>query len=287
MKIINLSKIICLLILLSLITTVESTSIEQLDKESTSFDDDVPIWNNGDSWTYSIDSFTVDRSDSSNTFIIEGKIDNFRWTVADTSGSKYKVDFSGKLDATYEFYLASAKLSVKGIFNPSLTRLKGSIFFEKSNLEISSFNADIIGITSAIISPIPIPIPIPIRISADGNLDTPMPILDFPLADWKLPWALPEINVVTETKVGGILGIIGVPITFSTHYDWTPLAFWCLGQESVSVQAGTFDAWEISSIIGDYFQYYYAPSVGNIIKINVDLYTTKLSGQLKDTNLPH
>lgn len=287
MKVKTISILICTMFILSLVTTVESAVIQQQGKEPMSFDDDVPTWNNGDSWTYTIDSFTVDKSDSTNIFIIDGKIDNFKWTVVDTSGSNYKVDFSGKLDASYEFYLASANLYVTGSFNPSLTRFSGSIFFQKTNLEVSSFNADIISISPAIISPIPFPIPIPIRLTANGNLDTPMPVLDFPLTDLKLPWSLPEINVVTEAKIGGIFGVIGVPITFSTHYDWIPLAFWCLGQEIVNVEAGTFTAWEISSIIGDYFEYFYAPSVGNLVKMNVDIYNTHISGELKDTNIPH
>jgi hypothetical protein len=281
------SYLIFLLLIFNTVIVAQAITDEPKNIDSTSFDDDVPTWNVGDSWTYNINDFTYERNDAGNRFYVDGKINNLKWTVSDTSGSTYEVDISGKLDASYEIYFAAAGLSVTGSFNPAMTRLRGSINFEKTNLQITSFNANIVGITSAVISPIPIPIPIPFKMTVDGSLDTPLPFLDFPLADWKLPWALPEINVVLDTKFGGILGLISFPVTFNTHYAWTPLAFWCLGQQSVTVPEGTFDAWEISSIIGDYFEYFYAPDVGNIIKINVDIGIAKASGELIATNIPH
>ncbi len=287
MKTKAISFLICLLMLFSFAIVAESTTVNLGQKTPASLDDDVPTWNNGDSWTYDIDSFTYNRNDAGNNFNVDGKIEDLKWTVSDTSGTTYTVDITGKLDATYSVYFAPASLSISGKFNPSMTKLKGTIIFGKTNLEVKSFKANIVGITSATISPIPIPIPIPIKMSVDGTLDTPLPYLDFPLATWKLPWALPEINVVLDTEFGGIFGIIKFPVTFQTHYDWTPLAFWCLGLQSVTVPEGTFDAWEISSIIGEYFEYYYAPAVGNLVKIDVDIGIAKASGELVATNIPH
>ena len=95
---------------------------------------------------------------------------------------------------------------------------------------------------------------------------------------------MPEMDIEMQSKFGGILGLLKIPITIKTHYDWIPLAFSCLNMESVNVGAGTYDAWKIKSIIGDFFEYYYAPVVGNLIKIDVNMPKGGIQGELIDTN---
>ena len=97
---------------------------------------------------------------------------------------------------------------------------------------------------------------------------------------------MPEMDITLQTNFGGIFGLIKIPIKFTTHYSWTPLAFTCLNMESVTVTAGTYDAWKIQSLIGDYFEYYYAPAVGNLIKIDVNMPRGGIHGELIDSNYP-
>ena len=285
MKIKILGIMICMLVMLSVATVAEPIKIKQISKGTTTFNDDVPIWSVGDSWTYTINNFTVDYDVSGQKMFMDGKIDDFEWTVADTSGSTYEVDFTGKLTAEYEISLSSSSmtLNVIGTFKPILTRLTGNIVFSKSDLEIEDIYAEIKGITMAKISPIPIPLPIPFKLVIDGDLSTAFPILDFPLSTLKT-WALPDINVEMKAQMGGIFGLIKIPVTFQTHYSWMPLAFWCWSKESITVEAGTFDAWEISSIIGGFFEYHYAPSIGNLVKIDITMPNGNINGELKSTN---
>lgn len=288
MKIKILGIMVCILVILSVAAVAEPIKIKQISKGTTSFDDDAPTWNVGDSWTFTINDFTVDYNESGQKMFMDGKIDDFEWTVASTSGISYEVDFTGKLTADYEVYLSSpsATLYVTGTFKPTLTSLTGTIIFTKSNLEIEDINAEIKGITMATISPIPIPLPIPFKLTLDGDLSTVFPIFDFPLHALKT-WALPDINIQMNAQFGGIFGLIKIPVTFPVHYPWTPLAFWCWSMESINVEGGDFDAWEISSIIGGFFEYYYAPSVGNLIKIDATMPNGEIHGELKSTTIPH
>ena len=276
---------VCMLVMLSVAAVAGPTKIKQISNETTNFDDDVPTWNDGDSWTYTINNFTVDYEVSGQKMFMDGKIDDFEWTVADTSGSTYEVDFTGKPTADYEIYLSSSSMTlwVTGTFKPALTRITGTITFTKSDLEIEDVYAEIKGITMAKISPIPIPLPIPFKLTLNGDLSTVFPIFDFPLSTLKT-WSLPDIDIEMNVQMGGIFGLIKIPVTFQTHYSWTPLAFWCWSKESITVEAGSFDAWKISSIIGGFFEYYYAPSVGNLVKIDATIPNGNIHGELKSTN---
>lgn len=92
------------------------------------------------------------------------------------------------------------------------------------------------------------------------------------------------MDIITDINVGGIFGIFKIPLIAYTHYSWTPLAFSCLYKTSITVGAGTFDAWRILSLVGGYFDYYYAPSVGNIVKIDVNMPHGGIEAELKTTN---
>jgi hypothetical protein len=285
MKIKIIGIIFCTLIMIHM--SVMATSIPK-NQNSITLNDDVPTWNVGDSWTYTINNFAIHYNVSGQKMFMDGYIDDFNLNVADTSGTNYKVDFTGKLTGAYDIYFSTTSLTldVEGTFKPTLTRFKGSIFFSKSDLEIEDITGEIMGITMAKISPLPISLPIPFKLSLDGDFTTKLPIFDFPLHGLKI-WALPEIDIIMKAQFGGIFGLINIPVTFQTHYSWTPLAFWCWSMESITVEAGTFDAWRISSIIGDYFEYYYAPSIGNVVKVEVSLPNGDVLGELKTTTITH
>jgi hypothetical protein len=277
-----ISVLVCILVIPSFLVSAEPIDII---KKPSNYDDDVPIWNNGDSWTYSVSEFWVNFTYEGKNIKMVGKIDDFKWTVTDTSGSSYKVDITGEITANYDITLpvGSLVLYFSGKINPTWTNLKGTIIFGKSNLEIEDFNAEITGMTSIKIHPIPINLPILVKITANADLSTSFPLFDFPLHVLKL-WNMPEIDVITNFNLGGIFGLIKIPIIISTHYDWIPFAFTCLYQESVTVEAGTYDAWLIKSLLDDFFEYYYSPAVGNIVKIDVNMPRGGIEAQLKTTD---
>ncbi len=278
--------IICLLVFMLVIPSFIATAnnIETI-RPTSNQSDDVPIWNVGNSWTFSISEFSVDYTYGDLSIVMNGKIDDFKWTVSDTSGSNYIVDVEGKVTATFAgaFPLGENVINVEGDIKPNLNKITGKIIFTKTHLEIVDFNAEIKGIANVKILPLSFKLPLPIKIIANADLSTVFPLFNFPLHLLKF-WNMPEMDIDLHTAFGGILGLIQIPISFYTHYSWTPLAFSILVQESITVPAGTYDAWRIQSIIGDFFEYYYAPAVGNLIKIDVNMPRGGIQGELIDTN---
>ena len=271
-----------------LLTTSISVALpqSQLLSQTTSFDDNVPVWEVGDSWTYTVDSLTINYDNQGQKVFIDGRIDDFTWTVTDTSDSSYyTVDFTGKLTANYDliFSSGSGTIHLTGTFKNTLVRLKGTILFTKDNLQIHEVNAEIKGLTAGIIAPLKIPLPIPFKLIMNSGLSVDFPLFEFPLSSFKF-WSMPDLNVAMHAWIGGIFGIIGFPSTFSIQYSWTPLAFYCQDKRDVTVAAGTFSAYKISTVIGEFFEYYYAPEVGNIIKIDATLQNGAVSAELKSTN---
>ena len=136
MKIKIFGIIVFMLLITSAITVVGNTNIKQKQNiGSTLLDDDVPVWNVGDSWTYTIDDFTFDYEVEGTKIYFDGEIDDFTWTVADTSGSTYEVDFTGKLNCVYEVYLSfpSASIYLIGSMKNALTSMDGTLVFTKSD----------------------------------------------------------------------------------------------------------------------------------------------------------
>jgi hypothetical protein len=272
-------------LLVNIVSVAEPISDNFKKSQTTNLDDPVPTWKVKDSWTYTIHDFTIDYEYDSLKIFLTGRIDDFKWTVKDTSGGEYKVAVSGKIAATtYDVYLpfSSSVLHISGSIKPLLTKLSGTIIFSQLDLELKDISAKIIGITAAKIGPIPIALPIPIKISLDSELSTILPIFDFPLYDNKF-WNLPSIVIKGKVNAGGIFGIINYPITITKSYSFIPLAFHCHPKNDITVEAGTYSAYKITSILFDMFEYYYAPSVGNIIKIDATMPNGEIHGELKST----
>jgi hypothetical protein len=279
--------LVSMLVIPSIIVSGEQVN----DKKVTSnAPDDVPIWQKGDSWTYTISSFYVNYSYGGRKILMNGRIDDLKWIVSDVTDTTYVVSVTGVVSANYniEAPVGNLILRVSGIINPSSNTLRGTIIFNKANLHVVDIDATLLGISSVSFYDLPISIPLPIRITANGGLSVPFPLFDFPLHVLKF-WNLPEIDLTGELSFGGIFGLIKIPMTLTRHYDFTLLAFSCLYQAPIEVGAGTFDAWRIMSLIGGYYEYYYAPSVENIIKFEVNLANGGAQGELKSFELstPH
>ena len=249
--------------------------------------DDVPVWSTGNTWTYTVNSITVNYNQGGQQILMQGSIDDFTWTVTDTTGDYYTVAFTGKLSATYDLLLNSqtSTIHLVGSFTPTLTRLKGTIQFTKSNLQVHAVSFQLLGITMTKINSLSFSLPLPFKLVSQGSLTTDFPLFDFPLYMLKF-WDLPDLTLTMSSTFGGIFGLIQIPFTVSVHYSWMPLAFFTLGTEDVTVPAGTYNAYKIQSLIGDYFVYYYASDVGNIVKIDATLPNGALHAELKSTNYP-
>ena len=281
-----ISILLSIIFILSIGAGANSVSKIESKKQSSLIDDPVPVWTNGDSWTYKIDSLIFDYEYGNLQIRLNGKIDDFKWTVSSTDGSDYVVDLDGKLTASIvEVYLpfSSSVLHIRASINPALSKITGSIVFSQSDLEIKDVSAEIKGIAFGKIDPIPINLPIPFKVTADTLFSTVLPVFDFPLYGHKF-WNMPALDITTNIVAGGILGLFKYPLTIYSSFSWIPLAFHCKPKTSVTVAAGTYDAYEITSLLFSIFEYYYAPSVGNIVKIDANMPNGEIHGELKSTN---
>ena len=279
---------IAIVVGLFILITGISTAQQPTPAPVAPLDDNVPEWQVGNSWTYVVHNLAVTYDVSGQKILINGTIDDFTWTVTNISDpTYYTVGFTGKLTASYDIKVTSisGNLQVKGTFKPSLTHLKGTILFTKSDLKIHGVTAEIKGLTAAVIAPLKIPLPIPFKITAYGDFSDDFPLFDFPLSSNKY-WSMPNLQITMQANAGGILGIFSFPITFGTEYSWTPFAFHCQDKRDVTVPAGTYNAYKISSLFGEYFDYYYAPDIGNLIKIDASLQNGAVSAELTATNYP-
>jgi hypothetical protein len=250
-------------------------------------EDDVPIWSVGNTWTYTVNNITVRYNQGGQRILMDGTIEDFTWTVTDTTGEYYTVALTGKLSATYDILLNSQTTAVHlvGSFTPTLTRLKGTLQLTKSNLQVHAISLQLLGITMTKINSLSFSLPLPFKLVSQGSLTTDFPLFNFPLYMLKF-WDLPDLTLTMSSTFGGIFGLIQIPFTVNVHYSWMPLAFFTLGKEDVTVPAGTYNAYKVQSLIGDYFVYYYASGVGNIVKIDVTLPNGALHAVLKSATYP-
>jgi hypothetical protein len=97
----------------------------------------------------------------------------------------------------------------------------------------------------------------------------------------------PELAVLLpDVDLSDALDVLGVGSFF--EIPEIPYAFVCLQRDNITVEAGTFDAYNIS-IAGGLAECYYAPDAGNVIKIEGNLqdllpYVTDISMELVETN---
>jgi hypothetical protein len=266
-------------------TLAKNIDIQQQSYQSISLDDNVPVWNISDQWTYTVHNFSVHYNQGGQLIYMNGKISDFTWEVTDTAGDFYTVAVTGKVSATYNITLSAqtSTLHLTGSFKPTLTRFKGTIQLTKSDLEIHDLSIQLRGISKMKINSIPFGILFPFKLTTEGDLSDDFPLFDFPLYEFKF-WNLPDLTITMSSTFGGIFGIIQIPFTVGVHYSWTPLAFFTLDKQDVTVDAGTYSAYHIQSLIGDYCDYYFAPVVGNIVKFNLTLTNGEIQGELTSTN---
>lgn len=181
---------------------------------STSYDDDVPVWEVGNKWTYKIDDFNLnikDQNISENLSIyIHGAIQNFPLEVVDTSGGLYQLEFHAEISGDYaiEIDFGDGPINITGDLTDTTTA--GSIFFNKTNLGIVQANVEISGRLTVNVNEQPYfnlsffpRIPIPATINVNADFDVPYTILDFPLntSNFPLIWGLPATNITLNGTV--------------------------------------------------------------------------------------
>lgn len=212
-----LSIIICIMLLTTFFAVAKNNDhIEHKElKEETLpliFDDDLPIWETGDSWTYNIDNveFAIDDENLSEDFtlIFNLQIGEFTIEVADDSGDFYTTEILETAltgDYILNLDLGDGPIIITGDFEDTI--LTGIIEVNKADLGIAEFDIMIDGRLTVNVEEQPYiersvfpKIPIPATITLQIGMDPPLALLNFPM-EAPSAWGLPALTA----SIGGTI----------------------------------------------------------------------------------
>ena len=326
--------VICIMLMTTFLTVAKNDQPLDIkykpnETEVVSFDDDVPIWEISDIWTYRIDDIIIDFEEENQTIHINLQIDSLSLEVIDDTGDSYKLSINAEVSGTCDAYFDFGDGPVNITARLESTPVSGDISFVKSNLGMEELNVYMEGHLQVnvleqpyIDLPFSIPeIPVPGIISLNVDFENPFAILDFPLNTTKI-WNLSSTNFSVDgeiksiwlnilnfvNKIASIFGVELLPPELAEllpifdigdalnaldvgnvfEIPAIPYAFACFNRSNVTVEAGTYDAYNIT-IVGGLASVYYAPEAGNIIRISGKLeellpYIKDISMELIETN---
>ena len=241
------------------------------DIKYVSLDDNAPVWDIGNSWTYDVNRFQANFTASGALIGFDTSIDDLIVELIGYPGSSYILGLSGRIKGTFRFESGEGRV-LKG--NLLFTKISGDIKFRQSDLAVEELHIVIKGIVLLTeYSPqIQIPIPFPLTITINVIQITPRPVIDFPLYDGK-EGMINETSISTNIKFGSIvLQILSLFIgdipneIFCKETFNLPMFDYNVNSENISVGAGNFNAYNIGFVWGLFGSVFYAPSVGNFVK---------------------
>ena len=235
-------------------------------------EDVVPYWKLGDLWTYDVNRFQVVFYASGALIDLDSSIDDFTTELIGYTESSYILKLSGRIKGNFQ-YESGEGIVLKG--NLLYTKASGYAYFRKNDLSSEGIQFVINGITLLTNHPlkIPIPIPIPLTITINVNQSTPRPFIDFPLFDGK-QGLINETNISVSIKFESIIFRIlslffaDIPneIFYEENFD-IPMLNYLAETEIISIETGTIDTYNISFNWNLFGSVYYAPLLGNIVKV--------------------
>ena len=221
-------------------------------------EDELPIWKNGDSWTYRFD-FSFEIEEEGFDIDISIRINDLQWTVISESGSSYQMDLEGNVQGNFFIDVESIPRITATL---QQTQLDGTAFIEKQNLGMQSFDMNIDGKIKFGI----IPVSLELVLSMDFN-PTYSP-LDFPLYPGK-QWTVNGTTIMTE----GYIQLTGISTIFPDipdRFDIPEIDPYiseniatCSQKENITVDFGTYEAYNIS--IGTSHSIFYGPIAGSFL----------------------
>jgi len=188
----------------------EKTNVGNLDEV------EVPEWNKGSSWIYSIDDFNFNFAEISGRDVnLQFKSDDVEFSVIGVTNKEYFVNLIAEdleLFLDLNFDLFNNKKPLKLTLELVDTKMNGEIIFNKDNLGITSTKIEIKAAldTEALLQNINFDIPsivpnvikkIPLTISLDLSFDNPFEVFKYPLSIEK-GWGFDEniINIEGTVK---------------------------------------------------------------------------------------
>ncbi len=324
--------IVCLMMMTSILAVAKNTDTKQFNNLTKQInmllidEDNVPIWNEGDKWSYKLDTISIDFQKEDLYFHLEARSDSLNIKVTEVTEDSYVLNIYAPIDGYFSFVTAIegvGPINVTGEFKDTLqgSTIGGSITFNKTDLALKQANIIINGRVLLKFIEIPYypfnltpPIPIPLKANLDIKLGNYIPIIDFPINTSNF-WGIPATNLTLAGSVESIwLDIVsainniirypGVIEFLASRFAFDPImlkefsdilfnitpvfdieyflveyiggnvfnipevppVLSCFSRENITVLAGEFNSYNIS-VMGGLGNIYYAPEVGNIVKI--------------------
>jgi hypothetical protein len=331
MKIKLIGILVCLMLVGTFLTVAQppesaSNPNPSNQQKTTTSSVDVPVWEVGDSWTYQIDTISINYTNGESLIYADFTAGALPLTVTDVAGEFYTLSF----DTTMSGYVSVYLITGSGPVNFSITftdiSLSGTVSIEKSTLGVKDiaisftkqkFVVDIYEQHAITLPAFLQHINAKVTMNATIDCTTPVSLLSFPLNIPSL-WNMPATNISLNGKVDSgwfhlikfindiaaifnytlippeyakLLPVIDIPDALDTlgypsvfAIPTIEDAFYCLNTTTITVPAGTYEAYNIS-IFGGTASGYYAPSVGNIVKLSGDFqYFPPINMELIATN---
>lgn len=238
--------LVCTLLMSTFLTAAGKINVKQTPNlpDVTLFDDDVPVWEVGYSWTYTGRLYVEGEG-----ILLEIDLHEAYFGVVDDSGDSYTIVFGGDVEG--EFAVTDPQLGITS------DTISGNIYMTKSTLGFSEVSISMIGMITIMGIPFPLSGTVDIMITFDPDLIA----VEFPLAVGN-SWTTPTIDVSVDVEITALGGIISESFNFDETAGGVSAV--CVGQEDVVAGTMTYTAYNIS--YGAMWMYY-APSVGNFVKM--------------------
>jgi len=243
-----------IIILISTVMPVASFA-DKNEIRTISYDADIPTWKVGDKWEYHFIESVIGYYPL--TYSLSGYI---TFEVVEDTGDSYVLEAFTRPKGLFD-------LGSIGLKTTMLTTLSMKLQVRKTDLALENFYEKIKGIFLVTVGPITLPIALQAVGNSDIEFDPPWVIMPFPLSDGKCGNLSGTEFVYTNYYMNLFWGLVPALGPFNRTWPMTSLPYTC-SQELVSVEAGTFNVFNVSAewIDGSKFMSYYANEVGNVVK---------------------
>jgi len=274
---------VCMLLIATFAIPISALNkVYENNPEPITEDEDVPVWEVDDSWTYNAVLFLNSSSPNQTLeYTIEAE---FVLTVVDDTGDSYILEGIGQSVS------GGVDLGLLGLKTTRFSKIAAQLQMRKTDLGLEFWNQNMKGILLLMIGPITLPIPIQLEANTDVEFNPTWVITPFPLYDGKNGTFDDTELMHTNSFIHSFWGLI--PISGPDEYSWhTGEVPYTCTEEQVTVPAGMFDVFYITGdhYYGenghDYYRTYYSPEAGNSVKESIhignELETTYFSFDLE------
>ena len=201
--------IICLFIGAGIVPHILGSN--SIHAKNTEMNDDVPEWEKGTVWTYSIEDIVIEISDDlypGLTLNAHGSISDLPIRVEDVTSDTYELSFNAKIQGEVSVEASVPDITFKGVVKSGWLlkpTISGLAIVRKSDLALEKLTLQFSGSFLAKFSkPIVLPaLRIPVTISLSTEFSTPCSVIDFPLSVENF-WGIPETVITVDGKIQSI-----------------------------------------------------------------------------------